>query len=151
MTGAHPVFPPSAPGMTVGMMETKIAWISTIETRDDALKVVKAGTAAFFFLAALHVLLYLVLKNSVPLIDAAVVVVGALAVRELHSRPAALILVALSCAEAIVTFANELGAHLGGGSNVVLAGLMVWVAIRTLQATSALQRMPDDEEEDEDE
>ena len=40
---------------------------------------------------------------------------------------------------------------LGGGSNVVLAGLMVWVAIRTLQATSALQRMPDDEEEDEDE
>ena len=138
MTRTHPVFPPSAPGMTVGMMETKIAWISSIETRDDALQVVKVGTAAFFFLAGLHVLLYLVLKSYVPLIDAAVIVVGALAIRELHSRPAALILVAISCAEAGVTFANEIGAHLGGGSNIVLAGLMVWVAVRTLQGTSAL-------------
>ena len=149
MAGAHPVFPPSVPGMTIGMMETKIAWISSIETRDDALAVVKQGTVAFFFLAALHVLLYLVLNNYVPLIDAAVVVVGALAVRELHSRPAALVLVALSGVELIVTFANELGAHLGGGSNIVLAALMVWVAVRTLQATSALLRMPADEDEDE--
>ena len=146
----RPVFPPVPLGMTVGMMETKIAWISSIETRDDALTVVKQGTAAFFFLAGLHVLLYLVLKSYVPLIDAAVIVVGALAVRELHSRPAATVLVAISCAEALVTFANELGAHLGGGSNVVLAGLMVWVAVRTLQGTSALQRMPDDEDEEDD-
>jgi hypothetical protein len=138
--------------MTVGMMETKIAWISALETREDALTVVKQGTFAFFFLAALHVLLYLVLKSYVPLIDAAVIVVGALAIRELHSRSAALVLAAIACAEAGVTFANELGANLGGGSNIVLAGLMVWVAVRTLQATSALERMPPDEdEEDEDE
>ena len=137
--------------MNIGMLESKIAWISAIETRDDALTVVKQGTVAFFFLAGLHVLLYLVLKSFVPLIDATVIVVGAFAVRELHSRPAALILVALSGAEAVITLANELGANLGGGSNVVLAGLMIWVAVRTLQATSALQRMPpDDDDEDED-
>jgi hypothetical protein len=137
--------------MTVGMMETKIAWISSIETREDALAVVKQGAVAFFFLAALHVLLYLVLKSYVPLIDAAAIVVGALAIRELHSRPAALILVAISCAEAGVTFANELGANLGGGSNIVLAALMVWVSVRTLQAISALERMPPDEDDEEDE
>ena len=31
------------------MLETKIAWLSKIETRDDALEVVKVASYAFFF------------------------------------------------------------------------------------------------------
>jgi len=130
------------------MLETKIAWISKIETRDDALQVVQVASYAFFFLAALQLVLYLVLKSAGAFIDAAIMVAGAVAVLWLHSRAAAAVLFAVSCAEALVTVANMLGAHLGVGRNVILAGLMVWVAIRAVQATRALERMPDDEEEE---
>jgi hypothetical protein len=34
------------------------------------------------------------------------------------------------------------------GSNVFVAAVMVWVAVRAVQATWALQRMPDEEEDD---
>jgi hypothetical protein len=129
-------------------MEMKIPWISKIETRDDALTVLLQGTVAFFFLGALHIVPFLVLKSSVALIETAVVVVGAFAMLKLHSRPVAAILLALSCAEAGVALAHTLGASFGAGSSLVVAGLMIWVAVRTAQATSALERMPDDDEDE---
>ncbi|HEX9602580.1 MAG TPA: hypothetical protein VF973_02435 [Myxococcales bacterium] len=131
------------------MLETKIAWFSKIDTRDDALEVVKVASYAFFFLAALQLVLYLVLKSAGAFLDAAIMVAGAVAVLRLHSRAAAAVLFAISCAEALVTLANMLGAHLGVGRNVILAGLMVWVAVRAIQATWALERMPDEDEDDE--
>lgn len=131
------------------MLETKIAWLSKIETRDDALDVVKVASYAFVFLAALQLVLYLVLDSAGAFVDAAIMVAGALALRWLHSRAAAAVLCAISCVEALVTLANMFGAHLGVGRNVILAGLMVWVAVRAVQATWALERMPDDDDEEE--
>lgn len=130
------------------MLERKIAWLAKIETRDDALEVVMVASCAFVFLAALQLVLYLVLQSSGALLDAAVLVVGAVALFFVHSRAAAAVLLAVSCAEALVTLANMFGAHLGVGRNVVLAGLMVWVAVRGVQATWALERMPDEDEEE---
>jgi hypothetical protein len=131
-------------------METKIAWLAKIETRDDALTVLKHGCIAFFFLGALHIVPFLVLKNRVALVETTIVVVGAFAMLKLHSRAAAAVLLVLSCAEAAVALAHMLGANFGAGSSLVVAGLMIWVAVRTAQATSALERMPGDDEEDED-
>lgn len=128
-------------------METKIAWISKIETRDDALTVLRHGTVAFFFLGALHVVPFLVLKSYLALLETAVVVVAAFAMQRLHSRAAAAVLLTLSCSEALVALANTFGARFGAGSSLVVAGLMIWVAVRTAQATSALERMPDDDED----
>ena len=128
-------------------MEMKIPWISKIETRDDALTVLKQGTVAFFFLGALHIVPFLVLKSYVALLETTVVVVAAFAMLKLHSRGAAAVLLTLSCAEALVALANIFGARFGAGSSVVLAGLMIWVAVRTAQATSALERMPDEDED----
>jgi hypothetical protein len=130
-------------------MEMKIPWISKIETRDDALTVLKQGAVAFFFLGALHIVPFLVLKSSVALLATTVVVVGAFAMLKLHSRAAAAILLALSCCEAVVALANTFGARFGHGSSLVLAGLMLWVAGRTVQATWALEQMPDDDEDEE--
>ena len=131
------------------MLETKIAWISKIETRDDALEVAKVASYAFFFLAALQVVLLLVTKSAGAFVVAAILVAGGAALR-LHSRAAAAVLLALSCVEALATLGNMFGAHVGaGGSNVFLAGLMVWVAVRAVQATWALERMPDEDEDDE--
>jgi ABC-type Mn2+/Zn2+ transport system permease subunit len=130
------------------MLEKKIAWISKIETRDDALEVEKVASYAFFFLAALQIVLFLAVKSTGAIVVAGILVAGAAALR-LHSRPAAAVLLGLSCLEALATVAKMFGAHPGMGSNVVVAGVMVWVAVRAVQATWALQRMPD-EDEDED-
>jgi hypothetical protein len=129
------------------MLESKIAWISTIETRDDALEVAKIASFAFFFLAALQLVLFKVLDSTGALISAVAMVAGAVAVLFLHSRSAAATLLGLSGIEALLTLANLFGAHVGGrGSNILVAGLMVWVSVRAVQATWALERMPDDDD-----
>ena len=74
------------------MLESKIPWISEIETRDDALAVLNQGTIAFFFLGALHIFPFLVRKSSLALVETTVVVVGAFALRQLHSRGIAALL-----------------------------------------------------------
>ena len=121
------------------MLETKIAWLSKIETRDDALEVVKVASYAFFFLAV---------KSTAAFVVAGALVAGGAALR-VHSRAAAGVLLAVSCVEALATIAKMFGAHPGMGSNIIVAGLMVWVAVRAVQATWALERMPDDDDEEE--
>jgi hypothetical protein len=96
----------------------------------------------------LQLVQYLVLKSAPAFVEALITFSGALAVLRRHSRAAAAVLLAVSCADALVTLAVILGAPLGG-SNVILAGLMVWVAVRAVQATWALERMPDEDEEEE--
>jgi hypothetical protein len=130
------------------MLEKKIAWLAKIETRDDALDVVKIASYAFFFVAALQMVLFLAVNSGAALVMAGVTLAGGAALR-LHSRAAAGVLLAVSCIEALATVAKMFGAHPGIGSNVMVAGVMVWVAVRAVQATWALERMPaeDDEEE----
>ena len=130
------------------MLETKIAWLSKIETRDDALEVVKVASYAFFFVAALQMVLFLAVNSGGALVVAGVALAGGAALR-LHSRAAAGVLLAVSCVEALATIAKMFGAHPGMGSNIIVAGLMVWVAVRAVQATWALERMPDDDDEEE--
>jgi len=126
------------------MLERKIAWLAKIETRDDALEVVMVASYAFFFVAALQIVLYLAVDSSAALLVAGIALAGGAALR-LHSRAAAFVLLAVSGIEALATVAKMFGAHPGLGSNVFVAGLMVWVAVRAVQATAALERMPDDE------
>jgi len=128
------------------MLESKIAWISKIETRDDALEVEKVASYAFFFLAALQLVLFLAVRSASAFVVAGVLVAGGAALR-LHSRPAAAVLFAVSALEALATVAKMFGAHPGFGSNVLVAGVMVWVAVRAVQSTWALQRMPEEDEE----
>jgi len=127
------------------MLESKIAWISKIETRDDALEVEKIASYAFLFLAALQLVLFLSVGSIGAFVIAVLLAAGAALLR-LHSRGAAAILFALSCLEALATVAKMFGAHPGMGSNVLVAGVMVWVAVRAVQSTWALQRMPEEDE-----
>ncbi len=130
------------------MLEKKIAWISKIETRDDALEVVTVASYAFFFLAALQIVLYLAVKSPGAFVVAVLLAAGGVALR-LHNRTAAAVLLAISGLEVLATVAKMFGAHPGFGSNVFVAGLMVWVSVRAVQATWALERMPDEDEEEE--
>src|SRR5919197_1430624 len=108
------------------MLESKIAWISPIESRDDALEVAKIASFAFFFLAALQLVLFKVWDSSGALVCALAMIGGGLAVLFVHSRAAAAVLLGLAGIEALLTLANMFGLHAGGrGSNIIVAGLMV--------------------------
>ncbi len=112
-------------------------WLSKIESRDDALKVVKDTSMGFFFIAALQVGLSFIMGFSI-LLDAIIYAVGGFFLRRFGSRAAAVVLLLLATAEAGVTFANRVGANLGGGNNIFLALIILLAAIRAVDATFKL-------------
>ena len=115
----------------------KRGFFSSIESREDALKVAKDASTAFFLIAGLQALLSFVIGFSI-LLDAAVYLVGGFFVRRFHSRAAAIVLLLLAGISAAVTVGNRMGADLGGGKNVVLALIVFWAAIRAVDATFKL-------------
>jgi len=110
-------------------------WFSPIATGADALKVIKDSSSAFFVLAAIQTVLALVVRDYSILFDAGLLVVLSLGLRRLNSRAAAVILLVVAVFEVGTTLANRLGMNLGGGNNVILALIMVFVAYRATQAT----------------
>jgi len=118
--------------------EKKKGWFSKIESREDALKVVKDTSLVFFVVAALQTALSFLVGFSV-LFDAFIYVVGSFFLRRYHSRAAAVVLLVLAVVGAGVTFANKAGANLGGGNNVFLALIVLWAAIRAVEATFKLR------------
>jgi predicted ferric reductase len=110
---------------------------SKIETRDDALKAVKDTSMGFFVVAALQAALSFLVGFSV-LVDAALYVIGGFFVRRFHSRVAAVALLLLALVAAGVTVANKLGENLGGGNNILLAVIVLWAAVRAVEATFKL-------------
>lgn len=117
--------------------EKKAGSFSKIGSREDALKVVKDSSNALFVVAAIQAALAFIVGFSV-LFDALVYAIGALLVRRFHSRAAAIVLALLAVASAGVTVANRAGAHLGGGNNIVLALIVLWAAVRAVEATFKL-------------
>lgn len=116
-------------------------WFSPIETRAHALKVIKDSSNAFFVLAAIQTVLALVVRDYSILFDAGLLVVLSLGLRRLNSRAAAVILLVVAVFECGTTIANRLGMSLGGGNNVILALIMVFVAYRATQATYRLRKL----------
>ena len=116
----------------------KKGFFSKIASRDDALEVVKDTSNAFFFLAALQAALAYWVGLSM-LFDAAVYAVGGFFLRRYQSRTAAVILLLLAVAGAGITVANRVGQNLGGGNNIILAIIVLWAAVRAVQATFKLR------------
>lgn len=116
----------------------KMGLFSKIESREDALKVVKDTSLGFFVVAGLQAALSFLVGFSV-LFDAVIYVAGGFFLRRFNSRAAAVVLLLLAIAGAGVTFANKAGANLGGGSNIFLALIVLWAAIRAVEATFKLR------------
>ena len=117
--------------------QKKKGWFSKIESRADALKVVKDTSTGFFVVAALQAALSFLVGFSV-LFDAVVYVVGGFFLRRFNSRIAAVVLLVLALFGAGVTVANKLGENLGGGNNIFLALIVLWAAVRAVEATFKL-------------
>jgi hypothetical protein len=119
-------------------------WFSPIESRQDALKVIKDSSNALFFVAALQVAMSFFLRAYSILWDAALLVLLSFILRRFNSRAAAVILLVVAVAEAGVTFANRVGMNLGGGNNVILAVIIVYAAYRATRATYKLREFTSD-------
>jgi hypothetical protein len=118
----------------------KKGFFSKLESRQDALRLVKDTSNAFFFIAALQAALAYWIGLSV-LLDAAMYAVAAFFLRRFNNRTAAVILLILALLGAGVTLANRAGANLGGGNNIILAVIMLWAAVRAVEATFKLRSM----------
>lgn len=118
--------------------EKKKGWVTKIESREDALKMVKDTSTGFFVVAGIIAAISFVLGPSL-LVDAVLYAVGAFFLRRYNSRVAAVLLLILASASAAVTFANMAGANLGGGNNAFLAVIIFWAAIRAVEATYKLR------------
>jgi len=109
-----------------------------IKTHEEALKTVRDSAIAFFVLAGIQGLIGVFLAPSI-LMDAAVIVVLGLILMKWRSRVAAVLLLVLSLGEAIVTVLNRIGSTSSGGTNMILAAIMVITAIRAVEATFKLR------------
>ncbi|MBI2042478.1 MAG: hypothetical protein HYT21_01910 [Candidatus Nealsonbacteria bacterium] len=117
----------------------KNTWFGKIQTRDEAIKVIKDASNGFYFLAALQIVLGYFIMRPEAIIDGAIFAICAFLLRKFNSRVVAIILLLLSIGGLIVTGMNNFGGG-AGGQNLILAVIMIWVSIRAIQATFGLRR-----------
>jgi hypothetical protein len=110
---------------------------SSIDSREDALKMTRDAAWGFLFVAALQALLGFLIAPSV-LIDAAVLALLGSVLMKWHSRAAAVLLLLVSIGQATVTVLNQMGVTAIGGKNIYLAIIMVIVSVRAVEATFKL-------------
>jgi len=114
----------------------KKGMFSKIESREDALKVVKDTSIAFYWIAGITaVLTFLVGLGT--LIDAVLFAVLAFLLRWFTSRVAAVVLVVLAGGGLIMTGFNRFGGG-EGGNNIIVALILFWASIRAVEATFKL-------------
>jgi uncharacterized membrane protein HdeD (DUF308 family) len=112
----------------------KNSWFSKIESKEDALKVIKDTTTAFIAIAILQAILSFFVGHSI-LIDGIINAGGAFFLRRFNSRTAAVVLLVVATVSVGTTIANLLGAGLGTGTNILLAIVVFWAGVRAVEAT----------------
>lgn len=110
---------------------------SVIQDRDGAIKIARDCGNALLMLAVLQGLIGVFLARSL-LVNAAIFAVCGLYIRSSYSRTAAILCLLVAAFAAVTTFANRVGASGGGGKNIFLAVIMLWVGIRAVEATFKL-------------
>lgn len=115
----------------------KNSWFSKVESREDALKVIKDTSSAFIAIAVLQAIISYFTGSSI-LIDAIINAGGAFFLRRFNSRAASVILLVVAVISFCITCANLLGAKLGTGTNILLALIVLWAGIRAVDATFKL-------------
>lgn len=115
----------------------KAGWFSKIRDRDDAIKVAKDCGTGFFVIAGIQAAIGVWLAPML-LIDAALFAICGFFIRRSFSRSAAVIALLLSLITVVTTFVNIIGESVGGGNNIILALIVFWAAVRSVEATFKL-------------
>lgn len=116
----------------------KSSMFAKIESRDDALKVIKDASIGFFFIAVLQAGLGFFVAPSL-MIDAVLYAILAGVLLKWKSRIAAVLLLLLAGGALVMTFLNMIGATAMGGSNIILGLVILWAAVRAVEATFRLK------------
>jgi hypothetical protein len=145
------VAPPVAPAATAtATAKSKSKWFAAIATREEALKIINETAMGFFAVAAIQAVLGLVLMNANSNVGAEVLIdvplyVGLAAwLKWGLSRTAAVLLLVVASISAVTTVLGQLKI-MDGGKNMVLAAIVLWAAIKAVEATFKLRgRFKDD-------
>jgi hypothetical protein len=116
-------------------------WFGKIETADYAERIIKDVSNGLYFLGILQgVIEYLVLSlGFAGIIDGVILLVLGFFIGK-QSRVTAVILLLYSFLIFVTTIAAAFGVY-PGGHNIVLAVILIWVAVRSVQATFTLYRL----------
>ena len=117
--------------------KSKKGMFAKIENRDDALKTIKETSIAFLVVAGIQGALGVFIAPSV-LVDAALYAILGLILMKWKARTAAVLLLLLAGLAAVVTVMNKLGIMAEGGTNIILALIVLWAAVRAVEATFKL-------------
>lgn len=117
----------------------KNVWFGKIETKEEAIKVIKDSSNGFYFLAALQIVISYFLLGLPSIIDGVIFAVFAFLLRQFKSMVVAVLLLLLSVGGLVVTGINKFGGGTGG-QNLILAVIMIWVSVRAIQATFGLKK-----------
>ena len=109
-----------------------------IESCDDAQKMVKDASYAFYFVAGLQGVLGCFILPSM-ILDGIVYGVLAFFLHRFGSRIAAVLLFLMACLSLVVTIMNKMGVANQGGGNIFLAVIVLIVSARAIEATFKLR------------
>lgn len=116
----------------------KKGMFAKIETKDDALKVIKDTSIGFFVVAGIQGGIGFFIAPAL-IIDAVLMAVLAFILMKWKARTAAVILLVLASIMTITTFLNKAGVISEGGSNIILALIVLWAGVRATEATFKLR------------
>ncbi|OGJ53663.1 hypothetical protein A2448_00720 [Candidatus Peregrinibacteria bacterium RIFOXYC2_FULL_41_22] len=105
-----------------------------IESKEEAVKIIKDCSNAFFILAGIEIVAGIVIIGTAAIIDGIIFGILAFVLRKFYSRVAAIILLLMSLGSVIVTVMNNASGG-NGGSNIILAIVIVYASARGIQAT----------------
>jgi hypothetical protein len=147
---APPVAPVAPAATATATAKSKSKWFAAIATREEALKIINETAMGFFAVAAIQAVLGLVLMNANSnvgaevLIDVPLYVVLAAWLKWGRSHTAAVLLLVVASISAVTTVLGQLKI-MDGGKNMVLAAIVLWAAIKAVEATFKLRgRFKDD-------
>jgi len=115
----------------------KLALFKAIENKDEALKTIKSAAYGFLFIAILQGAIAFFLA-PILFFDAILFLLLALLLMWLKSRVVAILLLLLSTGIVIMTVLTKSGMVEAGGTNIFLALMIFWIAIKSVEATFKL-------------
>lgn len=116
----------------------KLGIFARIRQQEDAVKVVRGASLAFFIAGGLFIMLSWWYGREL-LIDGAAYVVLGFFLRQFNSRIIAIMLLLLAIVTSLMAFGIFSGRGHSGGLNVILAAIVVWAGVRAVEATFKLR------------
>ncbi len=117
--------------------QKQVGLFSKIASREDALQHTNELTVGLFVLATIQGIIGYFFAPLL-LIDVAVLVILAVVLRRWKSRVAAVLLLLTSMGIVVTTILTKFGIAEAGGSNIFLALILLWTAIRAVHSTFLL-------------